>query len=151
MEERNTIHDKAILTGLIKKVKEEPSVTSLHTFFLFLNKIEFMVPVHVCSTEPDGPLTPENMRLFCAYIKKDYTEDVLPVFFEEKNMPDDYKKQYGFVYLKLKDLFKYIGQNKNAVGFVINPFSDLQLVSGKMYETLKEVYYTEMEKDTSDN
>jgi hypothetical protein len=147
MKERDTSHDKAILTGLIKKVKEEPSVTSLHVFFLFLNKLEFMVPVHVCSTEKDGPLTPENMRLFCAYVKKDYKEDVLPVFFEENNMPDDYKKQVGFVKLKLKDLFKYIGQNENAVGFVINPFSDLQLVTGKMYDTLKEVYETEMKED----
>lgn len=147
MEERDTSHDKAILTGLIKKVKEEPSAAALHVFFLFLNKLEFMVPVHVCSSEPDGPLTPENMRLFCAYIKKDSTEDVLPVFFEEKNMPDDYKKQYGFVYLKLKDLFKYIGQNKNAVGFVINPFSDLQLVTDKMYDTLQEVYNNEMKNN----
>jgi hypothetical protein len=147
MKERDTSHDKAILTGLIKKVKEEPSVTSLHVFFLFLNKLEFMVPVHVCSTEKDGPLTPENMRLFCAYVKKDYKEDVLPVFFEETKMPDDYKKQVGFVKLKLKDLFKYIGQNPNAVGFVINPFSDLQLVTGKMYDTLKEVYETEMKED----
>jgi hypothetical protein len=148
MKERDTSHDKAILTGLIKKVKEEPSATSLHVFFLFLNKLEFMVPVHVCSTEKDGPLTPENMRLFCAYVKKDYKEDVLPVFFEENNMPDDYKKQVGFVKLKLKDLFKYIGQNEKAVGFVINPFSDLQLVTGKMYDTLKEVYETEMKEDT---
>jgi hypothetical protein len=147
MKERDTSHDKAILTGLIKKVKEEPSATSLHVFFLFLNKLEFMVPVHVCSTEKDGPLTPENMRLFCAYVKKDYKEDVLPVFFEETKMPDDYKKQVGFVKLKLKDLFKYIGQNPNAVGFVINPFSDLQLVTGKMYDTLKEVYETEMKED----
>ena len=147
MEERDTSHDNAILTGLIKKVKEEPSAAALHVFFLFLNKLEFMVPVHVCSTEKDGPLTPENMRLFCAYIKKDSTEDVLPVFFEEKNMPDDYKKQYGFVYLKLKDLFKYIGQNKNAVGFVINPFSDLQLVTDKMYDTLQEVYNNEMKNN----
>ncbi len=147
MEERDTSHDNAILTGLIKKVKEEPSAAALHVFFLFLNKLEFMVPVHVCSSEPDGPLTPENMRLFCAYIKKDSTEDVLPVFFEEKNMPDDYKKQYGFVYLKLKDLFKYIGQNKNAVGFVINPFSDLQLVTDKMYDTLQEVYNNEMKNN----
>ena len=83
-EQRDKSHDKAILTGLIKKVKEEPSAAALHVFFLFLNKLEFMVPVYVCSTEKDGPLTPENMRLFCAYVKKDYKEDVLPVFFEEK-------------------------------------------------------------------
>ena len=146
-EQRDKSHDKAILTGLIKKVKEEPSAAALHVFFLFLNKLEFMVPVYVCSTEKDGPLTPENMRLFCAYVKKDYTEDVLPVFFEEKNMPDDYKKQVGFVTLKLKDLFKYIGQNKNATGFVINPFSDLQLVTDKMYTTLQEVYNNEMKNN----
>lgn len=146
-EQRDKSHDKAILTGLIKKVKEEPSAAALHVFFLFLNKLEFMVPVHVCSTEKDGSLTPENMRLFCAYVKKDYTEDVLPVFFEEKNMPDDYKKQVGFVTLKLKDLFKYIGQNKNAVGFVINPFSDLQLVTDKMYIALQEVYNNEMKNN----
>ena len=146
-EQRDKSHDKAILTGLIKKVKEEPSAAALHVFFLFLNKLEFMVPVHVCSTEKDGPLTPENMRLFCAYVKKDYTEDVLPVFFEEKNMPEDYKKQVGFVTLKLKDLFKYIGQNKNAIGFVINPFSDLQLVTGKMYTALQEVYNNEMKNN----
>ena len=146
-EQRDKSHDKAILTGLIKKVKEEPSAAALHVFFLFLNKLEFMVPVYVCSTEKDGPLTPENMRLFCAYVKKDYKEDVLPVFFEENNMPEDYKKQVGFVTLKLKDLFKYIAQNKNAVGFVINPFSDLQLVTDKMYIALQEVYNNEMKNN----
>ena len=62
-------------------------------------------------------------------------------------MPDDYKKQVGFVTLKLKDLFKYIGQNKNAIGFVINPFSDLQLVTDKMYTALQEVYNNEMKNN----
>ena len=148
--DRDTSHDKFLLTSLIKKVKESPSEASLHVFFLFLNKIEYSVPVNVYTVDPNSDDI-HDVRMFFEWFVTNKGKHILPVFFQETNMPPEFKEKHTFVRLKLEDLFNYIAQNENADGFIINPFSDVQLVDNKMYQVLKEVYYTEMKEDISEN
>lgn len=136
--------EKSVTPKMLKDVKKvflnEPNRGTLITFFACLVESNLYVPIRDLSSNEDDP-------------KADFLFDgkaiYLPIFSDMEDVIPEYRQKFSWLSLSIGECLKLLSNNKDAIGLVIDPFTDTLKIKDNFLKVLIDM--VEFENKNKDN